>query len=176
MRFFRAVLVASALIGLVPVAAAPQQASDGWRPFTAKWTLSGQRQTLEAGGPRPASVVHLTGTITLTSGGEKLRRGFFSEVIGFDDGGSVLIGRIVFVDDRADRIYCTVKAEPIGNGRRATATITGGTGRFAGLEGEFSFSWQYVVDEGDGEITLRAVDVAGRTRGAAATDRSGGSR
>ena len=34
----------------------------GWRPFTATWTLSGQRQTLETEGGRPASIVHLTGT------------------------------------------------------------------------------------------------------------------
>ena len=164
MRFLRAALAASALIGLVPIAPGQQPASAGWKPFTAKWSLSGQRQTLETGAERPASVVHLTGPITLTSGAEELRHGFFSELIELDDGGSVLVGRIVFVDDRADRIYCAVKAEPIGNGRRATATITGGTGRFSGIEGEFSFSWQYVVDAGEGEINLRAVDVAGRTR------------
>lgn len=176
MRLLRAALAASALIGLVPVAPGQQPVADGWTPFTAKWSLSGQRQTLETGGERPASVVHLTGPITLTSGAEQLRHGFFSELIGLDDGGSVLVGRIVFVDDRADRIYCAVKAEPIANGRHATATITGGTGRFSGLEGEFSFSWQYVVDAGGGEINLRAVDVAGRTRRTAAPRGSAGSR
>jgi len=176
MRILRAVLVASALIGLVPVAPGQQPASEGWRPFRATWTLSGQRQTLDTGGERPAAVVHLTGTITLTSGGEELRHGFFSEFIGLDDGGSVLVGRIVLVDDRTDRIYCAVKAEPLGNGRHATATITGGTGRFARLEGEFTFSWQYVVDARAGEINLRAVNVAGRTRRTAAPGGSASSR
>ena len=143
----------------------PAAAAGGdWRPFTANWTLNGERQQIESGGPRPASVVHLSGTLALTSGAGGLREGFASDVIGFDDGESLLVGRIVFVDDRADRIFCSVKAEPIGNGRKATATIVGGTGQVASLEGDFSFSWQYVVDAGKGEIALRTVNVTGRTR------------
>jgi hypothetical protein len=158
-----AALVVSALLGLVPGAPAQQPASDRWRPFTATWSLDGERQLIETEGKRPGSIVHLTGPLTLTRG-EGLRAGFYSEVIGFDDGEALLVGRIVLVDDRSDRIFCTFRAEPIGNGRHATATIVGGSGRFEGLTGEFSFSWQYVVDVGEGRVSLRSVDVAGRTR------------
>ena len=160
---FRAALVASALAGLAPAAPGQQAVSDGWRPFKATWTLSGDRYLLPTEGERPAAIVHLTGPLTLTSG-EGLGRGFLGEVIGFDDGGALLVGRAVFTDERGDRIFCTIKAEPIGTGRRATATITGGTGRFAGLEGAFSFAWQYVVDQEGGEVSGRAVNVEGRTR------------
>jgi hypothetical protein len=156
-------LAASALLGLAPGAPGQQAASDGWRRFTATWTLKGQRQTLDTGAERPSSIVHLAGPLTLTSGRE-LGRGLLGEVLGFDDGAALLAGRAVFTNERGDKIFCYLRAEPIGNSRKATATITGGTGRFAKLEGEFSFTWQYVVDSGDGEVDLRAVDVEGRTR------------
>jgi len=159
----RAALLASAVGMLVLPAHGEQPAPGGWRPFTATWALSGQRQLLATEGERSASIVHLSGPLTLTSG-EGLGRGLLSEMIGFDDGGTLLVGRAVFVDEHGDRVFCAIKAEPIGTGRRATATITGGTGRFAGLEGTFSFAWQYVVDEESGEISLRAVSVEGRTR------------
>jgi hypothetical protein len=162
-----AALAVSALLGLVPGAPAQQPApADGWRPFTATWALKGERQFLETEGGRPGSIVHLTGTLTPTSG-EGLGAGLYSELIGFDDGGDLLVGRVLFIDSKSDRIYATIKAEPIGNGRKATATITGGTGRHAGLTGEFSFAWQYVVDAGGGEISLRSVNVRGHTRQAA---------
>lgn len=159
----RAVLLASVVGALVLPARGEQPATDGWRPFTATWTLSGQRSLLPTEGERPASIVHLTGPLTLTSG-EGLGRGLFGEVIGFDDGGKLLAGRAVFTDARGDRIFCVLEAESIGTGRRATATIRGGTGHFAGLEGTFSFAWQYVVESEGGEISGRAVNLEGKTR------------
>ena len=158
-----ATLVASAFVGLAPGASGQQPASDGWRPFTATWTLKGERQAVEAGGDRPASIVHLTGPLTLTSG-QGIGRGLLGEVIGFDDGAALLVGRAVFTNERSDKIFCRLEAEPIGTSRRARATITGGTGRFERLQGEFSFTWQYVIDSGSGEVDLRAVNVEGRTR------------
>lgn len=166
----RAALGAFVLIGLVRVA--PGQPAGDWRPFAATWTLSGDRAILPTEGDRPSSIVHLTGPLTLTSG-QGLGRGLLGEVIGFDDGGTLLAGRAVFADEHGDRIYCVLAAEPIGAGRRATATIKGGTGRFAGLEGSFTFAWQYVVNPESGEISARTANVEGRTRLPAAR-RSGG--
>ncbi|MGE5347497.1 MAG: hypothetical protein ACM3JH_16205 [Acidithiobacillales bacterium] len=159
----RALLLASVVGGLVLWAQGEQSAPDGWRPFTATWTLSGQRSLLPTEGERPASIVSLSGPLTITSG-QGLGRGLLGQVIGFDDGGALLAGRAVFTDEHGDRIFCTLQAEPIGTGRRATATITGGTGRFAGLEGSFSFAWQYVVGAEGDEFSGRAVNIEGRTR------------
>jgi hypothetical protein len=164
--FFRGTLLASAVGALVLFAEGEQPAAGGWRPFTATWTVSGRRELLPTEGDRPASIVHLSGPFVLTSG-EGLGRGLLGEAIGFDDGGRLLAGRVVFTDERGDRIYCRLEAEPIGTGRLATATITGGTGRFAGLEGTFTLAWQYVVDAEGDEVSGRAVNVEGRTRRAA---------
>ena len=160
---FRAALLASVVGGLVLWAQGEQPAADGWRPFTATWTLSGQRYFLPTEGERPASIVTLSGPLVITKG-EGLGRGLLGQWIGFDDGGSLIAGRVLFTEEHGDRIFCTLKAEPIGTGRHATVTITGGTGRFAGLEGTFSFTWQYVVGAEGDEVSGRAVDIEGRTR------------
>ena len=41
-------------------------------------------------------------------------------------------------------------------GRRIVGSITGGTGRYSGVEGEYAFEWQYVVATDDGTIQGRA--------------------
>jgi hypothetical protein len=159
----RAALLVSVVVALAPAARGEQPAAEGWRPFKATWTLSGQRSLLPTEGQRPASIVHLSGPLSITSG-DGLGRGLLGEVIGFDDGRALLAGRAVLTDERGDRIFCVIEAQPIGAGRRATATIAGGTGRYAGLEGTFSFAWQYVVETSGGEVDGRAVDLEGRTR------------
>jgi hypothetical protein len=162
---------ALAAIGTLALSApASEPAADGWRPFTATWTLSGTRHLLPTEGPRPAAVVRLSGPMAVTSG-EGLGRGFLGEVIGFDDGAALLVGRAVFTDEKGDRIYVSLKAEPIGTGRKATGTIAGGTGRYAGLEGTFTFAWQYVVDAGSAEISGHSMNFEGRTRPAAPSGR-----
>jgi hypothetical protein len=54
----------------------------------------------------------------------------------------------------------------VQTGRRFVGTITGGTGRYAGAGGDYSFTWEYVVaaPEGDdaGAIQGRAVGLEGR--------------
>ena len=168
-RFAAAALAAILAASLLP-ARAEQPAADGWRPFKATWTLSGTRQLLPTEGARSAAILHLTGPLAVTSG-EGLGRGFLGEVIGFDDGATLIVGRAVLTDERGDRIYCSVKGEPVGTGRKATGTITGGTGRYVGLEGTFEFAWQYVVDAEPGEIGGRIANIEGRTRTASSPGR-----
>ena len=146
----------------LPASAAEPAAGD-WRPFTATWTLSGTRHLLPTEGPRPAAAVRLSGPMAVTSG-EGLGRGFLGEVVGFDDGAALLVGRAVFTDEKGNRIYVSLKAEPIGTGRKATGTIAGGTGRYAGLEGTFTLAWQYVVEAGSDEISTHTMSFEGRTR------------
>jgi hypothetical protein len=93
-----------------------------------------------------------------------MSKGFRWEAIGFDDGTKVSAARCVWTDQRGDRIFSTVTGEAVANGRRFLGTITGGTGRYANLEGDYSFKWQYVVEAEQGSIQGRAVGLTGRYR------------
>jgi hypothetical protein len=167
----RSGILAAAIAGLALSAVGQNPpAPDGWRPFKATWTLSGTRQLLPTEGARSAAILHLTGPLAVTNG-EGLGRGFLGEVIGYDDSGALVVGRAVLTDEKGDRIFCSLKAEPVGAGRKATGTITGGTGRYTGLEGTFTFAWQYVVTPESGEISGRITNIEGRTRTASSPGR-----
>jgi len=135
-----------------------------WRAFEGSWSASGQRQLLPAGGERQAATLQLSGSIVLTNG-EGLGRGFLGEFIGFDDGGSLSVGRAVWTDERGDRIFSRLQGDTVvREGRRITGTFTGGTGRYAVLEGEYTFVWQYFVGGEGGTIQGRSVELKGRVR------------
>ena len=161
MNLRRATLLAAA--GLAVYLLAAPAAAEEWRPFTATWTLSGRRTALPTEGARPAAVVYASGSFVVIRG-DTLGRGFFGEVIGFDDGGSVLVGRAVFTDERGDKLFATLRGQPLGPGRTATGMITGGTGRWVGLDGDFKVSWKFVVEAGDEDLHAMAVNVEGRAR------------
>jgi len=160
MRSRRAGLLAA---GVAACLLAGATAAEEWRPFSATWALSGTRTSVPTEGARGAAILHASGSFVITKG-DVVGRGFFGEVVGFDDGGTLLAGRAVFTDAQGDRIYATIKAQPLGTGRTATATITGGTGRWAGLEGDFTFAWRYVVESGEGDFDAVTVNVEGRAR------------
>jgi hypothetical protein len=149
----------------LPAAGVAQETppADRWRAFQGSWAVSGRRSTVPVEGGATAAVVEVSGAVVLTSG-EGLGRGFRGEAIGFDDGQGVSLGRAVWTDERGDRLFSRLKGEPLETGKRIVGTITGGTGRYAGLEGEYSFTWQYVLSAEDGAIQGRAVRLEGRVR------------
>jgi hypothetical protein len=139
-------------------------AADDWREFAGTWTVMGQRRTLPTGGPRPAAIAQLSGSVVL-DGVEGLGRGFLGEAIAFTDGDSLRTGRMVWTDDHGDLVYGVLAGELLATGQRITGTFTGGTGRYAGLEGTFEFVWQYAAEAGEGVVQGFAVDLRGRVRG-----------
>jgi hypothetical protein len=160
-RLFAAV---AALVLVSPAAGREaQRAAGGWREFAGSWSAAGGRQTVTVEGGVEAAVVDLSGAVVLTSG-EGLSRGFSGRAIGYDDGEGRSTGRCVWTDENGDRVFSRIEGEPLDAAKRIAGTITGGTGRYEGLEGEFSFTWQYVVAAGDGHIQGRTVALSGRVR------------
>ena len=153
------------LAGLVAVAARAQEPALGseWRTFDGSWTATGRRQTLPTEGGGSASVIQLSGTVALRNA-PGVPGGFRGEMLGFDDGRSVSAGRAVWTDSHGDRVFSALRGERIETGRRVTATITGGTGRFVGIVGDYELTWQYVVRGDDDVVQGRAVDLKGRFR------------
>jgi hypothetical protein len=158
--------LALAFAGVAGWAGGPGPADAGGA-FAGTWSASGRRQTLAIEGGGAAAVVEISGAVVLTSG-EGLSRGFRGEAIGFDDGQGLSVGRCIWTDEHGDRLFSRLAGEPLQAGKRFAGTITGGTGRYAGLRGEYSFTWQYVVPAEEGGIQGRAVGLTGRLRRAEA--------
>ena len=151
--------------GLIRNLHAQAQAVESFRTFQGTWSATGQRQALPTETGQPAAVVRISGAVMLQEA-TGLSSGFRGEAIGFDDGRMLSVGRAVWTDGRGDRIFSELKGEPLQTGRRIFGTITGGTGRYAGVTGDYELTWQYVVST-EGEIVQgRATDLRGRFRAA----------
>ena len=151
--------------GLSVVPAAQRSAAavnDAWRTFNGSWSALGRRQTIPTEGGGTAAVVYLSGAVVIAKG-SNLGDGLLGEAIAFDDGRNLSTGRAVWTDTRGDRIFSQLSGEPVAAGRRIVGTITGGTGRFAGVVGEYELTWQYVARDDD-QVQGRAVDLRGRLR------------
>jgi hypothetical protein len=157
-----------------PVVPTPEIPSPGeWRTFEGTWSASGSRQTLNLGTNHRASTFDLTGSLLLT-GDRGLGVGFRAQVIGFSDNLAGMQGRSVWTDEGGDKVYSELKGEPVGTGNHIVGTFLGGTGRFVGVTGEYSFQWEYVVESEDGGVSGRAIDLKGRARlGSAAAAHDG---
>ena len=110
-----------------------------------------------------AATMRLTGSLVITAG-TGLRRGFRVEAIGFEEGHGNGAGACRVDRRRGDRIYSRMVGAPVEAGRRSAATITGGTGRYAGVAGDYTFTWQYVLPGEQGVVQARAVSFSGRYR------------
>jgi hypothetical protein len=141
---------------------APPPAEE-WRSFEAAWSASGRWQSVAVEGGAAATIYEFSGAFVIKKGAG-LGRGFEAEAIAFEDGEGVSVGRCVWADEHGDRIFSRLKGESLATGRRVAGTITGGTGRYAGLEGEYSFTWQYVLALEDGTIQGRTEHLQGRLR------------
>jgi hypothetical protein len=144
-----------------------------WRTFEGAWSAAGTRETLNLGTNHRASIFDLTGSLLLT-GNRGLGVGFRAQAIGFTDSLTGMQGRCVWTDERGDKIYSELQGEFVATGNHIVGTFLGGTGRYAGVTGEYSFQWEYVVESEDGSVSGRAINLKGRALlGSAAAAPSG---
>ena len=157
-----------------PAVRGPDVHSRGeWHAFEGSWSASGTRQTLNLEIAHRASTFDLTGSLLLT-GDRGLGVGFRAEAIGFSDNLAGMQGRCVWTDEHGDKVYSELKGEWVGTGNRIAGTFLGGTGRFSGITGEYSFQWEYVIEAEDGSVSGRAVNLKGRARLGSEAEPSGG--
>jgi hypothetical protein len=147
-----------------PAVVTPQQAMATGQVFEGTWSAVGHRQLLKTEPDRAAVTVQLSGAVSITTG-TGLSRGFRGEAIGFDDGAGLIAARAVWTDDKGDRIFSGIFGDAFASaGRQMRGTITGGTGRYAGITGEYEFRWQTMVTVDDTSVNGRTVDLRGRVR------------
>jgi hypothetical protein len=160
---FVVVLVLAVTGATIPSARQQAPPSEEWRTIEGSWSASGQRRTLPTDAVRTASTSYLSGAVVLAAPAGT-SRGFQGEVLTFDDGAGVSVGRAVWTDERGDRIFSRLNGDAMRAARRIVGTVTGGTGRYAGIEGEYAFEWQYLVQGEDGAVQGHTVGLKGRFR------------
>jgi hypothetical protein len=158
-------LVALALITACSHATAPaSEAAPGeWHTFAGNWIATGKRSTIPLGADRRASIADLEGTMLL-SGDSRPARGFRGEAIVFNDTGAGAEGRAVWTDSDGSQIFSEFHGTGVARGKKIEGTFIGGTGRFTGATGSFTFTWQFVIDSEDGGIQGQTSDLSGRIR------------
>jgi hypothetical protein len=134
-----------------------------WHAFEGTWTAAGTRRTLRLGVDDRAAIFELTGTVLL-SGAQRPAVGFKAQAIGFSESHAGMQGRSVWTDEHGYMVYSELRGEAVDSGNRIRGRFIGGTGRYAGVTGEYTFRWQYVVDAEDGAVSGRVVDLKGRAR------------
>jgi hypothetical protein len=148
---------------LIAAGAAQPGQANAWRTFEGTWSVTGERRAVPTETGREAAAIYVAGAVVITTG-EGLSRGYHGVVVGFDGGDGTSAGRSVWTDERGDQVFATVAPEGLAQGRRFTGTITGGTGRYAGITGTYEFTWQYVVTSNEGTIQGRTTALHGRVR------------
>jgi hypothetical protein len=156
-----AVALASLLLTGGCTAQTSPRFAGGWYQFQGTWIASGSKSTLRLGGDRKASIGSLTGSLVL-SGPSRPEAGFRAEALVFNDTDKGLVGRAAWVDDRGDRVFSELRGQGTAAGNRIDGTFVGGTGRFAGATGTYSFTWRFLVDTEDGNVQGQSSGLTGR--------------
>src|SRR6478736_2055996 len=158
--FVLAPLLLTASCGRSSDSALQAPSEGGWYTFEGTWTATGTRRILRLGVDHRAAIFDLTGSVLLT-GAQRPAVGFRAEAIGFSDSRAGMQGRCVWTDERGEMVYSELKGEFVGTGNHIVGTFVGGTGRYAGVTGDYSFQWQYVIGTEDGAVSGRAVNFQG---------------
>jgi len=160
-----AALLALAVLGCDPPPTPSVATGMGseWRSFEGKWTAAGSRQAIELGPERKASVALLRGSLML-SGPDRPAVGFRADMVVLTDTATGMTGRAVWIDERGDRAWSELRGAGNATGNRIVGTFLGGTGRYAGITGEYEFSWRFVLENEDGAVQGQSVGLKGRAR------------
>jgi hypothetical protein len=70
----------------------------------------------------------------------------------------------VWTDERGDKVFSELSGEGIGPGKLIEGKLIGGTGRYAGISGEYSFKWKRIGASKADELTGRVVGLSGWAR------------
>lgn len=137
--------------------------SDTIYSFTGTWTAIGRHHTMQLGPGRQATLFNYTGSILL-GGPQKLKTGFKAEVIGITDNATGMQGRCVWTDETGDKVFSEISSPAATADIPIDGRFIGGTGRYRGASGAYSFKWQRLVNNEDGEVSGRVVDLKGWVR------------
>ncbi len=145
-----------------PTPPAPPATAGEVRHFTGTWSFTGNRQLMQLAPGDQAAIFLVSGSLLL-AGRERPTLGFRAEIMGFSDSQTGMVGRGVWIDQRGDKAFSELSGESALPGHAIKGRFTGGTGRYAGVTGEYGFTWQRLSESEDG-VSGRVADLAGWAR------------
>ena len=169
------ILAMPLLLVLVDCTPSPPPAASGdadgprERHFTGTWSITGNRQTLKMGPDHRAEIFRLGGSLML-AGDSRPGLAFRSDIIGLRDNRSGMQARSVWTDERGDQVFSELRGGAGGPGQLIEGRFVGGTGRYAGVRGQYTFKWRTLVESEDGSVSGRVVDLEGWARIGAPAD------
>ena len=158
----RLVLGAMLLLG-ANVTVLPAQWSEAEGTFRGYWNVTGSVNILDFNGATVAAGGHEGQVVLNTSQGSV--PAFETDCVSFTDERTGGIGRCIWTGPMGDRVFVETKSSgPAGFGR-VQGTFVGGTGEYEGVEGGFSFEWNYSVSRGrDASFDGHTLEMSGRYR------------
>ncbi len=150
MRFRSAGSLAGWLLCLALSSSSIVAASSYWTErkgtFVAYWAVSGKVHIIDFANSDVAAAGSHTGTVTINTS-EGPVRAFETDCVAFTDN-EKSHGRCVWTGPLGDLIYVELRGTGLAGFGRTRGTFVGGTGKYDGIEGGFSFEWNYSVSRG----------------------------
>lgn len=134
-----------------------------WHDFKGTWTAAGSRNIMPFGEDRRTAISIFSGSLVL-AGPSRPNVGFRSEAFVFSDTATGMVGRAVWTDEHGDQAFSELRGEGTAQNNKITGTFVGGTGRYAGAQGTYEFSWRFVLENEDGVVEGQSMDLKGRVR------------
>lgn len=146
-----------------PQSSQPASSSEEWHDFKGTWTAAGSRNIMPFGADRRTAISSFNGSLVL-SGSSRPNVGFRSEAIVFSDTATGMVGRAVWTDEHGDQAFSELRGEGTAENNKISGTFVGGTGRYAGAQGTYEFSWRFVLENEDGVVEGQSMGLKGRVR------------
>ncbi len=150
MRFKYSGSATAWLIALALAASSSVAVASHWSErkgtFSAYWAVSGTVHIIDFGDSGVAAAGGHTGTVTIQTN-EGPVRAFETDCVAFADDNDSR-GRCVWTGPLGDLVYVELKGTGLAGFGRTRGTFVGGTGKYDGIEGGFSFEWNYNVSRG----------------------------
>jgi hypothetical protein len=149
MRVLVTGLLAASILALGARAEEPATPREG--EFTARWVVTGEWRGLGLGAAREVLVADLGGRLDVTPGGSGPIVDLATRCLVLWDSSSGAAGRCRWRHPSGDEIFGEVEGDLLAAGKPVVGRFVGGTGRYAGITGEFRFDkWDsFLLDRED---------------------------
>jgi hypothetical protein len=82
----------------------------------------------------------------------------------FNDSATGMVGRAVWTNENGEEAFSELRGEGNASNNKINGSFVGGTGRYAGIIGDYEFSWRFILENEDGTVLGQSMGLKGRVR------------